>query len=62
MKTYEVNNGTGWIVLPATIKKVVVHFKNGDTEEMELLDFLVLKPRIKKQIVSIDCYDEKDGK
>lgn len=59
MRTYNVNNGAGFIELPATIKKVVAHFKDGQTEEMELLDFLMLKPRVKKQIVKIDCYDEE---
>ena len=60
MKTYEVNNGAGYISLPATVKKVVAHFKDGHTEEYSLLDFLVLKVRVKKRIVSIDCYDEND--
>lgn len=60
MKTYDVNNGAGFIELPATIKKVVAHFKNGHKEEMGLLDFLVLKPRVKKQIVKIDCYNDED--
>lgn len=59
MRTYNVNNGAGFIELPATIKKVVAHFKDGHTEEMGLLDFLVLKPSVKKQIVKIDCYDEE---
>lgn len=60
MRTYNVNNGAGFIELPATIKKVVAHFKDGQTEEMELLDFLMLKPRVKKQIMKIDCYDMED--
>ena len=60
MKTYEINNKTGWLELPATIKKVVAHFKDGHTEEMKLIDFVVLKSRVMKQIVEIDCYDEED--
>lgn len=60
MRSYNVNNGAGFIELPATVKKVVAHFKDGHTEEMKLFDFLVLKPRVKKQIVKIDCYDEDD--
>lgn len=58
MKTYGFAE-TGWVTLPTTIKKVVAHFKSGHTEEMPLLDFLTLKPSIKKQIVKIDCYDEE---
>ena len=48
----------GWIELPASVKRVIVYFKNGHNEEMDLLNFLTLKPQIKKQIVKIECYEK----
>lgn len=62
MRRYKIDNETGWIALPATIKKVVAHFKDGHTDEMKLVDLLILNPRIKKEIVMIECYDENEDK
>lgn len=62
MITYELNNITGWLSIPTTVKLVIAHYKDGHSEEMTLLDFVCLKPKIKKLIEKIDCYDELDKK
>ena len=60
MVEVEFDKKTGWAIIPGSTKQVVLHFKNGHTEEMKLVEFLALKPKIKKQIVKIDCYNENE--
>ena len=60
MVTVEFNDKTGWTSIPGSTRQVVVHFKDGCTEQMRLTDFLVLKPKAKKQIVKVDCYNEEE--
>ena len=60
MKTYKVNRCDGWLAIDANTKKIVAHYKDGHTEEFATIDFVILPPRIKKQIVKIDCYEKED--
>lgn len=58
MKTYKIEETAGWLSIPATVKKVVAHFKDGHTEKYELIEFVTLKPKVKNSIAKIDCYEE----
>lgn len=57
MQTIKIDSKkTGWVSLPGDTHSVVAHFEDNHKEKYSLVDFLVLKPKVKNMIVKIDCY------
>jgi hypothetical protein len=57
MKSIKVDNQkTGWVVIPATTKKIVAHFNDGHKEVIDLVDYITMNSKKKSQVNQIDCY------
>lgn len=61
MKTYKVDfTETGWQNIPGDTETIIVHYRNGEKKTLDVVKFLTLCYKEKKQITQIDCYNKSE--
>lgn len=54
------NTITGWVAIPPKTEKIVAHFKDGHTETISLVEYIIMGKRKKNLVNQIDCYSESE--
>jgi len=61
MTSIEVDNTvTGWVAIPPTTENIVAHFKDGHTETISLVEYIMMHKRKKNLVIQIDCYSASE--